>query len=73
MRLFNSSIHMHVSDSDLDAWCDLVVSYGWIVIDDYVWPYGDGPRRVGDEFLTLNHHRVEVAFVMGSALFIRVL
>lgn len=59
--------------ADVDAWSGLVVPGGWIVIDDYVWPYGDGPRRVGDNFLERHGQRVEVSFVMGSALFIRVL
>ena len=44
---------------------------GWIVIDDYTWPFGDGPRRVGDEFLAANRDRISAAFVMGGALFIR--
>jgi hypothetical protein len=59
--------------ADVDAWADLVSPGGWIVIDDYVWPYGDGPRRVGDEFLVENLAHIELAFVMGSALFIRIL
>lgn len=59
--------------ADIDAWGDLVQPGGWIIFDDYVWPYGDGPQRVGDEFLEANRDRVEVAFVTGSALFIRML
>jgi cephalosporin hydroxylase len=58
--------------ADIAAWSDLVLPGGWIVIDDYVWPYGDGPRRVGDEFLAEASQRLEVSFVMGSALFIRI-
>jgi predicted O-methyltransferase YrrM len=57
--------------ADVDAWTDLVAPGGWIVIDDYIWPYGDGPQRVGDEFLAANLDRIELAFVMGSALFVR--
>lgn len=57
--------------SDVDAWADLVLPGGWIVVDDYIWPYGDGPQRVGDEFLAAHLDHIELAFVMGSALFIR--
>ena len=55
--------------ADVESWGDLVVGGGWIIIDDYLWPYGDGPRRVGDEFLEGNRSRVSTAFVMGAALF----
>ena len=57
--------------SDIQSWSGFVAGGGWIVVDDYVWPYGDGPRRAGDEFLAENIEYVEVAFVMGSALFIQ--
>lgn len=57
--------------SDIVAWADLVTPGGWIVIDDYTWPYGDGPQRVGDEFLASNFTRIDIAFVMGGALFIQ--
>lgn len=57
--------------ADIASWSGFVVNSGWIIIDDYIWPYGDGPQRVGDEFLAENNERVEVAFVMGSALFLQ--
>lgn len=57
--------------ADVHAWADSVLPGGWIIIDDYIWPYGDGPQRVGDEFLAAHMSQVELAFVMGSALFIR--
>ena len=58
-------------NADIAAWSDLVIDGGWIVIDDYTWPFGDGPKRVGDEFLSTNRDRISAAFVMGGALFIR--
>lgn len=61
----------HAVKSDIVAWCDLVVAGGWIVIDDYIWPYGNGPRRAGDEFLRDHVRHIEVAFAIGSALFIQ--
>jgi cephalosporin hydroxylase len=57
--------------ADVAAWSELVVDGGWIIIDDYVWPYGDGPRRAGDEYLHANWGRISTAFVSGTALFIR--
>jgi hypothetical protein len=56
---------------DIEAWTPAVVPGGWIIIDDYVWPFGDGPRHAGDEYLEANIDRVAIAFVTGSALFIR--
>ncbi len=57
--------------ADIKSWGDLVVDGGWIIFDDYIWPYGGGPQRAGDEFLAENKDRIDVAFVMGSALFIQ--
>jgi cephalosporin hydroxylase len=55
--------------ADIAAWGGYVVAGGWIIVDDYIWPYGDGPQRAGDEFLAEHQDRIDVAFVMGSALF----
>ncbi len=57
--------------ADAASWSDLVIPGGWIIFDDYIWPYGDGPQRVGDEFLASNHEKIHAAFVMGSALFVQ--
>ena len=57
--------------ADVTSWSNLVIPGGWIIVDDYIWPYGVGPQRVGDAFLVDNHDRIDVAFVMGSALFIQ--
>lgn len=64
----------HAYDSvlaDLFAWKDYVISGGWIVMDDYTWPFGDGPKRVGNEFLISHRDRISSSFVMGGALFIQ--
>jgi hypothetical protein len=58
--------------ADIVSWGRFVVKGGWIIFDDYIWPYGDGPQRVGDEFLVDNHDNIDVAFVMGSALFVQI-
>lgn len=57
---------------DVALWSRHVAQGGWIIIDDYVWPYGDGPQQVGDGFLTKNHSRISSAFVMGTALFLQI-
>jgi len=58
--------------ADIVSWGHFVVKGGWIIFDDYIWPYGDGPQRVGDEFLAENYANIDVAFVMGSALFVQI-
>ena len=58
--------------ADIGAWSDLVMGGGWIVMDDYTWPFGDGPKRAADEFLMANRESISAAFVMGGALFMRV-
>jgi hypothetical protein len=57
--------------ADIVAWGGFMVAGGWIIVDDYIWPYGDGPKKVGDEFLVEHQNKIDVAFVMGSALFIQ--
>ena len=57
--------------ADVVSWSGFVIDGGWIIVDDYIWPYGDGPQRAGDEFLADHKDRIAVAFVMGSALFIQ--
>ncbi len=56
---------------DARAWTPHVKPGGWIVFDDYARPSGDGPRRVGDEFLVAEAHRISLSFVIGAALFVR--
>lgn len=57
--------------SDVETWSGLVMPGGWLVIDDYTWPFGDGPKHAGNEYLAENHARISTAFVMGGALFIQ--
>lgn len=63
--------HYDSVKADIAAWCDLVIAGGWIIVDDYIWPYGDGPKKAGDEFLSENFDRIDIALVMGGALFLR--
>lgn len=57
--------------ADVKSWEKFMVGGGWIIIDDYLWPYGDGPQRVGNEFLADNFDKIDTSFVMGGALFIQ--
>ena len=59
------------ASSDVRTWAPRLVPGGWLVVDDYQWPYGDGPRRAGDEYLERVRGAYDCAFVMGSALFVR--
>ena len=56
---------------DARAWTPFVRPGGWIVFDDYVWAFGDGPRQVGDAFLAHERDKIATAFVMGTALFVQ--
>ena len=56
---------------DEAAWTPLVVPGGWIIFDDYVWAFGDGPKRVGDAFVARESSRVEASFVAGPSLFVK--
>ena len=40
----------HSVSADVDSWTKFITVGGWIIFDDYIWPYGNGPQRVGDEF-----------------------
>lgn len=56
--------------TDLDTWLPFVQDGGWILFDDYQWAFGDGPKQVGDEFLT--KHPVQTSFVTSDTLFVKI-
>jgi len=58
--------------SDISAWQQFVIPGGWIVFDDYCWPFGDGPRIAADQFSLEFADNLEAAFVAGGALFVQV-
>lgn len=55
--------------ADVQAWLPMVVKGGWLLLDDYLWAFGDGPRRVGDELLS--EGGFDCAFVFADTLFLR--
>ncbi len=56
--------------SDYKRFGKNVLPGGWIILDDYNWLHGDGPRRVGDEILATG--KIQRHFVCGGALFLKV-
>lgn len=56
---------------DLDQWGRHVMPGGWIVMDDYVHAFGQGPRMVADAFLEAAGDRLAAAMVSGTALFVQ--
>ena len=64
--------HDHAAvKEDCKLWLSRLLPGGWLILDDYQWAHGDGPRRVGDELLETCRQRIERAFVCGKAMFIR--
>ena len=56
---------------DVAPWTQYVRPGGWIVLDDYVWPHGEGPARAGDALLREFGDKAECSFAAGKALFVR--
>ncbi len=54
---------------DIEIWSPYLAPGGWLLLDDYVWAFGDGPKRVGDELL--GSPLYDSAFVSGDTLFLR--
>jgi len=58
-------------EADTKAWATYVAKGGWIIFDDYRWPYGDGPRIVADNFISDNRSAIAAAFYMGGSMFVQ--
>ena len=43
------------------------------MLDDYDWDWGDGPRRVADDYLKTEAARIRLSFVSSGAMFIQLL
>lgn len=56
---------------DYKAWRPFVKDGGWVIIDDYFWLEGDGPKRLGNEVLIAEEDDIHTSFVCGKALFIK--
>jgi hypothetical protein len=56
---------------DISLWRHFVSKGGWIVFDDYCWPFGNGPRTAADEFCGMFRANLATGFVAGGALFVQ--
>ena len=56
---------------DVELWSPLVAPGGWVVIDDYCWRYGDGPKLAGDALLARWSGDVARSFALGGSLFVQ--
>ncbi len=56
---------------DCATWLPHLAPGGWLILDDYLWLHGDGPKRVGNELLAQRAKSIQRAFCCGNALFVR--
>lgn len=56
---------------DLALWTPYLVAGAWLIVDDYGWAYGDGPKRATDAWLLHYHDCVAEHFVVDRAMFIK--
>ena len=54
---------------DILAWEPLVMPGGWVLLDDYIWVFGDGPKKAGDELISSG--KFDIGFTMSDTLFLR--
>lgn len=54
---------------DIEIWIPLVGPGGWVLIDDYVWSFGNGPKLAGDELIESG--MFDVSFCASDTLFLR--
>lgn len=57
--------------ADIAAWLPFVCAGSWIIFDDYIWPFGDGPQIAADEFCHTFVSGIRTRFVAGGALFVQ--
>lgn len=57
--------------ADLDAWTPLLQPGGWLILDDYCWPFGDGPRRAADEWCQQHADRITCVFCAFGSLWLQ--
>lgn len=55
--------------ADIRNWAPCLADHGWLMLDDYVWSFGDGPQRAGDELLATGDY--DHAFTLSDTLFLR--
>lgn len=58
-------------EQDLAMWTPHLCKGGWLVLDDYCWAFGNGPRTAGDNWFKRNRLDYDIAFVAFDSLFLR--
>jgi hypothetical protein len=58
-------------EEDYRRWRPHLAADGWVILDDYRWLHGDGPKRVGDAALEKEAGQIRRAFTAGNALFLQ--
>jgi hypothetical protein len=56
---------------DVALWWPHLAPGGWLILDDYFWLHGQGPRLVGDRLLAAEAAGIARAFVCGRAMFVQ--
>lgn len=54
---------------DIETWSPYLADGGWLLLDDYVWAFGDGPKMAGDQLLDSGDF--DQAFTCSDTLFLR--
>jgi hypothetical protein len=57
---------------DWRIWETKLGNGGWVIIDDYHWPYGEGPNKLGNLILKENEINIEKNFIIDNSLFIQI-
>jgi hypothetical protein len=55
---------------DWNSWKNSLRNNSWVIIDDYNWPYGSGPFKLGNLILDERSLDVKKHFVIDNSLFI---
>jgi len=56
--------------NDINNCSEYIKEGGCIVFDDYEWNFGDGPKKVADEFCLKNKNKITKTIKSGGALFV---
>lgn len=54
---------------DVETWSPYIRPSGWLLLDDYTWPFGDGPKRCGD--MLCRSSQFDCSFVVGDTIYLR--
>ncbi|NVJ60351.1 MAG: class I SAM-dependent methyltransferase [Gammaproteobacteria bacterium] len=56
--------------NDIEQWLPFVLPGGWVLLDDYCWKFGDGPKELGDQ-LIMETSLFDCSFCLGDTLYLR--